>query len=229
MEIKNKVIVITGGSKGFGRALAEAFVKEGSKVVICGLSKEDLSKTVKEIGVLGIVADVRNENDMQKLADKAIEKYGNIDIWINNAGIWVSGQNAEDFDMSKVKDMFDINILGLINGSRVALKYMKGKDSGTIINVLSTSALVGRPKSSMYATTKWGANGFTKSIREENKENNISILSVFPGGMKTKIFGDYKYPDFDQFMDTNDVAGKVVSNLKKENPELELIIKRENA
>lgn len=227
MQLKDKVVVITGGSKGFGRALAEAFVKEGAKVSICALNENELKETAEKLGVFEMVADVRKEEDMQKLAEATIDKYGALDIWINNAGIWVSGKIAEDFDMSEVKKMFDINIVGLINGSRVALNIMKRNNSGAIINVLSTSALIGRPKSSMYATSKWAVNGFTKSIREENLDKNISILSVFPGGMKTLIFGDYKYPDFDSFMDVKDVALKVITNLKLEKPEEELVIKRE--
>lgn len=228
MTLKDKVIVITGGTKGFGQALAELFVKEGSNVVICSHHKDEVEKVAKEIGVLGIYADVTKEEDLITLANETLKKFGRIDIWINNAGIYRGRKNAEDFDMFQVKKMFDVNIVGFINGSRVALRHMKEKNSGVIVNILSAAALEGRPGISTYAASKWAANGFTESIREENKDNNILILAVYPGGMKTEIFGKDKSADFDKYMDPKDVAYKVINNLKKENPELKLVILREN-
>ena len=227
MELKDKVVVITGGSRGFGKALAEAFLTEGAKISICGLNESELNKTAADLGVLGMVADVRDEGEMQKLADKTIEKYGALDIWINNAGLWMPYRNAEDFDMDKVKEMFDINVIGLMNGSRVALQHMKEKNEGTIINVLSSAALSGRPKSSTYSASKWAGRGFTQGIREENKETNLKILAIYPGGMKTDMI--IKHPEFDKFMEVEYAAGKVIENLKLENPDPELIIKRPNA
>lgn len=229
MELKNKIVVITGSSSGFGRSLAEAFIKEEAKVVINSTNEKEVTEVAKEIGALGICADVTKEEDMKLLAEKAVKEFGQIDIWMNNAGIMVWGSNIEDTDMEKVKKMFDINVFGTMNGSRVALRYMKEKNSGTIINTISTSGISARPKNSAYAASKWAVNGFTKSILEENKDNNILILSVFPGGMKTKLFGDKTPADFDTFLDTKEVAGKVIENLKKENPEIELIIRRKNA
>ena len=102
---------------------------------------------------------------------------------------------------------------------------MKKKNTGTIINILSRAALGSRPEISLYAATKWGMNGFTKSIRDENK--NISILSVFPGGMKTGIFANNVPNNYGDFVDANKAAQKVIDNLKLEKPEEEIIIKRE--
>lgn len=229
MELKDKIVVITGGSKGFGRSLAEAFLSEGSRVVICSHNKDNVESVAKEIGVLGIYADVRKEEDLIYLAEQTLKKFGKIDIWINNAGIWLPYANAEDFNMDEVKEMFDINVIGLMNGSRVALRYMKKIGAGTIISIISAAALSGRQGISTYSATKWAVNGFTKSILEENKNTGVSVLSVFPGGMKTEIFDKGKPDNFDDFMDPEDVARKVINNLKKENPEPELIIKREKA
>jgi NAD(P)-dependent dehydrogenase (short-subunit alcohol dehydrogenase family) len=226
MILKDKIVVITGGSKGFGRALAEVFIAEGANVVINSHNREEVENVGREIGALGVLGDVRKEEDMENLAQRCIEEFGHIDIWINNAGLWMAHAFAEEFSMDKVRDMFDVNIVGTINGSRVALRHMKGRNAGTILNVISTSALSGRPEISMYATSKWAVNGFTKSIRDENKDNDISVLSVFPGGMQTTIFGDYKYSNFHDFMNTKDVAKKVIDNLKRQSPESELIIKR---
>jgi len=228
MNLKDKVIVITGGSKGFGKTLAELFVKEGAKVVINSNNKKEIKKVANEMGVLGICADVTKEKDLEKLANKVIKKFGGIDIWINNAGLWMTHSFIEDFDMKKVRKMFDVNIIGTINGSRIALRFMKEKKSGVIINIISTAALAERPTLSTYCASKWAVNGFTKSIRVEDRDKNILILSVFPGGMKTEIFGDSKPDNFNDFMETEYVAEKVINNLKLENPEEELVIQRPN-
>ncbi len=224
MSLKNKVVVITGASKGLGRALAEVFLSEGSKVTICSTNEQEIKSIAKEIGALGFCADVTKEEDMTQLAEATIKKFGSIDIWINNAGIWLPHNFVENFDMSKVRKMFDVNIVGTINGTRVALRHMKEKDSGTIIQIISDSALVGRPKSTAYSASKWAVNGFTKGIREENK--NISILSIYPGGMKTYIFSENKPKNFAEMMNAKDVAKKVIANLKLEKPEEELIIQK---
>jgi uncharacterized protein len=226
MELKDKVVVITGGSRGFGRALAEAFIKEGAKISICALDADELQKTAKEISVLAMVADVRKEEDMQKLADETLKKYGKLDIWVNNAGVFRGRSLAEDFDMNEVRDMYEVNVMGLMSGSRIALREMKKRNSGTIVNIISSAALLGRPEISMYASSKWAANGFTESIREENKDTDISILSVFPGGMKTELFNEYKSSDYDQYKEPEEVAQKVIENLKAKNPEPHLIITR---
>jgi NAD(P)-dependent dehydrogenase (short-subunit alcohol dehydrogenase family) len=224
MNLKNKVVVITGSSKGFGKTLAVGFINEGAKVIISSNNKEEVENTAKEIGAIGICADVTKEEDLTNLASEVIEKFGSIDIWINNAGLWMGNDFAENFDMNKARKMFEVNVIGAMNGSRVALRLMKEKEKGTIINIISTAALAGRPTLSAYCASKWAIDGFTKSIREEN--DNILVLSVYPGGMKTDIFGDSKPDDWDEFMETNYVAEKVIDNLELETPEKELVIRR---
>lgn len=227
MDLKKKVVVITGGTKGFGRALAELFLKEKAKVVICSHNKEDVEKVAEEIGVIGVYADVTKEEELTNLAKETIEKFGHIDIWVNNAGIWMTGL-AEEHDMTEVERMFEINVIGAINGSRVALRVMKEANFGTIINILSRAALDGRPGISLYAASKWALNGFTKSIREEVKDTNISVLSVFPGGMKTGIFGKDQPSNWSDFMDVTKAGAKVIENLKLEQPVEEIVLRRED-
>ena len=224
MNLKDKVIVITGGTKGLGRAFAEGFIAEGSRVIICSTNKEEVQAVASEIGVLGVCADVTIENDMTRLADEAIGNYGEIDVWVNNAGVWIPHMNTEDFDMNKVRRMFDINILGTIHGSRVALRTMKEKKQGVLLNVISDSALVGRPMSSAYSASKWAVNGFTKSIREENPD--VTVLAIFPGAFQSSIFGDVEPAKFSDFMLADYVVNKTITNLKLENPEEDLIIQK---
>jgi NAD(P)-dependent dehydrogenase (short-subunit alcohol dehydrogenase family) len=222
MNLKNKVIVITGGTRGLGLALAYSFLKEEVKVVICSKNVEDFKNLSSEI--FCVKADVTKEEELNGLLEKTLEKFGDLDLWINNAGVWLPHNLAEDFEMEKVKNMFDVNVFGLINGTRVALRFMKKKGAGTIINVISDSALAPRPMSSMYSSSKWAVRGFSESIREEDK--NISILSIYPGAIKTNIFGDYKPDTFNDFMEVEDVANVIIENLKKEKPEEDLVIKK---
>jgi uncharacterized protein len=224
MNLKDKVVVITGSSKGFGLELARHFISEGSRVVVNSTDKIKIKNVAEEIGALGIYADVTKEEDLINLANDVIEKLGGIDIWVNNAGLWMGDDLVENFDMNKVRKMFDVNVIGTINGSRVALRSMKKGGVGTIINIISTAGLAGRPTLSAYCASKWAVNGFTKSMREEN--DNISVLSIYPGGMKTDLFGDYKPDDWNEFMEPSFVAEKVINNLKEENSIEELIIKR---
>ena len=223
MNLKDKIVVITGGSRGFGKTLAEFFAKEGSKVVISSNNNNEIKKVAGDIGAVGIYADVTKEEELTSLLNETVKNLGGIDIWINNAGMWMTGL-VEDLDMNEVRKMFELNVIGTINGSRVALRYMKEKNSGTILNVISTAALAERPTLSTYCASKWAVNGFTKSIRAENK--NISILGIFPGGMKTEIFGNARPKNFDDFMEPEYVAEKVINNLKKDDPEEELVIQR---
>jgi NAD(P)-dependent dehydrogenase (short-subunit alcohol dehydrogenase family) len=225
MELKDKVVVITGGSKGFGRALAELFVEEGSKVIICAKHR-GVEKVGEDLGVIGFRANVVQEDDVTTLAEYAVNKFGKIDIWINNAGIWMEGA-PEDADMNQVKKMFDVNVIGTINGTRVALEHMKERNSGAIVNVISKVALGIRPKLSMYVATKYALNGFTKTIREEYKDTKISFLSVFPGGMRTELFNKSKPANYEEYMDPKVAASQVIENLKKENPNPELLILKE--
>lgn len=227
MELKDKVVVITGGSKGFGKSLASFFVKEGSTVVISSHNRIELSKVAKEINAHDIYADVTKEDEVQNLAQETISKFGRIDIWINNAGITIPRDFTENFKSEKVSNVFMVNFFGTFLGCKVALSQMKSqKNGGTIINIISTSALNARPKSSVYSASKWAVNGLTKSIQLENTDSNLRILAVYPGGMKTHLFDSSKPADFDLFMDPNDAALKLIDNLKLENPETELIIKR---
>lgn len=226
MELKDKVVVITGGSKGIGKALAEAFIKEGAKTIICSHNKDVLEATAQEIGAWGIYADVAKEEDLNDLTEKILERFGRIDVWVNNAGIFRERKNAEDFNMAKVREMFEVNVMGYINGSRVALRLMKKTNSGTIINILSSAAIKGRSGISTYAASKWAANGFTESIREENIDSGISILSVFPGGIKTDMYGEDKASEFDDYKEPKEVAEKIIKNLKQEKPEIHLFITR---
>jgi len=226
MELKDKVVVITGGSKGLGKALADVLTQEGVKVIIGARKKEELEKVASELGVDEFLSDVTKETEVESLAKHVLDKYGEIDIWINNAGVRIPHGPVEELNMERFRGMVEVNLFGLANGSKSAMKAMKSNREGVIINILSTSALDGRPNLSAYAASKFAALGFSKSLRAEAEPEGIRVINVYPGGMRTNFFDEQKPDDYKDYMDPKIVAETVVANLEKNKPEEELIIKR---
>jgi uncharacterized protein len=224
MELKDKIVVITGGTRGLGRALSLCFLKNGAKVVVCSQKGDEL-KSLGE-GILGIKADVTKENELQDIIEFVREKFGKLDVWINNAGIWLPHLPIEETDWKRAHDLMEVNLFGTVYGSKVALAQMRKQGFGSIINILSTSALDGRINETAYCASKFAAMGFTKSLRKEVDGKNIKVLAVYPGGMQTDLFDEKKPENYGEFMSPDYVAEKIVENLKRNTPEEELIIKR---
>ena len=224
MHLKNKVVVITGGSEGLGKEMAKSLVNERAKVIIVARTKEKLDRTAKEIGASSYVCDVTNEKQITIMTKKIINDFGKIDIWVNNAGIWLPHTSIEEMDLKRVHKIMEVNLFGTIHGSKAALL----NNAKVIINILSVSALSGRPYSSGYCASKYAALGFTNSLREEAKDRKVKVLSVFPGGMKTHLFDEEKHSDYANFMDPSFIAEKIVNNLKQDTPKEELIIRRKS-
>jgi NAD(P)-dependent dehydrogenase (short-subunit alcohol dehydrogenase family) len=228
--VKDKVIVITGSSSGLGKGLAEILAVQGAKVVVSAPNLPADTKALESIAIAiggdAVTADVRNENEVDSLAKKAVEHFGRIDIWINNAGIWLPKAPIEDIDMKKARDLFDVNVFGCLNGCRAALKVMKKQGSGVIVNIVSTAALSGRAFSLVYSASKHAERGVTDSLREELKEekSRIKVIGIYPGGMKTDLFGKAKPDDYDKYMSVESVAHKIIVNLGKNDPQDELVI-----
>ena len=229
MNFSDKVAVITGGSKGFGKALAEAFVREGATVIITSTNKDELETTANEIGAHAYAADASSRESTSLLRDFVIEKCGKIDIWVNNAGIQIAPSKTEEVDVNRLKELFGINFFGYFYGCQAALQIMKQQNQGTIINVNSTAGLGGKSGLSAYVSSKFAIRGLTETIREEIKDSPIEIYQIFPGGMKTDIYHERVPDDIDQYMDVSYAIDKVMANLKLDQPELDQIIKRPNA
>lgn len=226
MVLKDKVIVITGGSQGFGRALAKAFKKENSTIIISSHDIENLKRTAKELSVDYFSADVTSHEEVKKLGQYVVEKYGRIDFWINNAGIQIAPSSTEDINIKKLHFLFEVNFFGYFYGIKIALSYMKRQNNGIIININSTAGLEGKPEISAYSSSKFAIRGLTESIRKEVKDFKIDIFQVFPGGMQTDIYKEKIPSDIKDYMSVDSVAEKVIANLKSEKPEVDLVIKR---
>jgi short-subunit dehydrogenase len=228
MDLKDRVVVITGASRGLGKALAEQFAKEGSRVIVSARTRSDLEEVAKSINGLAIVADVTKEGDVQNLFDSVLEKFGKIEIMVNNAGIWMPHGPVEELDAKRTHDMVEVNLFGTIYCSKLALTQMRRHGYGVIVNIISTSALEGRPNSSGYCASKFAVDGFCKSMRRETENSGIKIINVYPGGIKTSLFDEHKAAVLKDYMDPKDVAEKIVNNLKQENPQEDQVIRRQS-
>ena len=224
MELKNKTIIITGGTKGLGLAMATGFKNEGANVVVCSRNEEEFKNAPD--GVLSVKADVTKEEELENVLNIAKDKFGSVDIWVNNAGIWLPHRPIEETDWRRAHDLIEVNLFGTVYGSKVALTEMKKENSGLIINVLSTSALEGKVNETAYCSSKFAADGFTESLRKELETTQIKVFSVYPGGMMTNLFDEEIPEKYSEYMDPNFVAEKIISNLKSDSPEEELVIRR---
>lgn len=225
MNLKNKIVVITGGTKGLGKALAGLFLDEKAKVVINARSKKELEQVSRELGAIPFVGDVDNENDMKRLASFVVKKFGHIDIWVNNVGIGMGHMPIEKVDSKQAHKVMEVNFFGTFYGSRSAMKYMKEKKQGIIINILSSRSLVPHSLSAVYSSSKWAARGFTEVLRAVLRPFNIRVVGVYPTGMKTDFFGKVKPKGYKNYLEPSDVAKKVIQNLKLSKIKEEIIIK----
>lgn len=230
MVLKDKIIVITGASRGLGEVLAKDLATKGAKLVIAGRNTEELNSVAKSIAgsteVLAVSTDVTKEVEVKSLAQKTVEKFGRIDIWINNAGLWLPRGIVEEIDISKAHDILEVNLFGTAYGSREAIRVMKKQKAGLIVNIVSTAALQGRPEQAFYSASKHAERGFTDSIREELKDLNIKVIGIYPGGIKTHLFDEQKPADFAEFMEPEYVCQKIIENLEKDNPLDEIVLRR---
>jgi uncharacterized protein len=208
MKLKDKIIVITGGSDGLGFVLAKQFAGYGSKVCIIGRNKNNVGKALKSLGenARGFVADVSKLSEVQKVADKI----GKSDILINNAGVWLEGSISQNTE-KEISDAIDINLKGVIYTTKAFLPQLEKSPEAHVINISSTSGLKGRDNQAVYVASKFGVTGFTESLKVDLADTNIKVSGFYPGGMKTGLFEKAGTPkENSDWMDTNKVAEIIV-------------------
>jgi len=187
-----KVVLITGALAGIGRAIAEAFAKKGSSVVISGRDEVKGKAFEKELKTQGgeatfIRADVRSEDEVKNLIDQAVKKYGRLDVAVNNAGTEgkrgpLTDQTAETYALT-----FDTNVLGTLLSLKHELRVMSAQKSGSIINISSTMGRSGAPGASLYVASKHAVEGLTKSAALEGATVNVRVNVVAPGATDTHM------------------------------------------
>jgi NADP-dependent 3-hydroxy acid dehydrogenase YdfG len=190
-NIKGKVVVITGASSGLGEAAARLLVAQGAAVVLGARRADRLKKLADELTAgggraLAVVTDVTNCAQVKKLVDTAVQKFGRIDVIINNAGLMPQSL-LERLKVDEWDRMIDVNIKGVLYGIAAALPHMQRQKSGHIINVASVAGHVIRPGASVYAATKFAVRALSEGLRQEVKPYNIRTTIISPGAVATEL------------------------------------------
>lgn len=192
-SVNNKVVILTGGTRGIGFATVKKFLAHGAKVALCGSKKETVDKALKEINeinpnyeVMGFYPNLLEISEIEDMANIILEKWGRIDILINNAGVSdnrpIYGQSDDDF--SKI---MDINVQAVFNCTKVVVKTMKTQKEGVILNTSSVVSLYGQRTGVGYPTSKFAVNGLTKSLARELGKDGIRVNAVAPGIIATDM------------------------------------------
>lgn len=195
-DVRNKVVVITGASSGFGRGAAEKFAQQGAHVVLAarrGNLIERLANKLQRRGVraLAVETDVSDRSQVEALAERALREFGRIDVWINNAGVATYGRFNES-PMEEHEQVIKTNLLGPMYGSSAALEQFRRQGYGTLINVGSFAGVASFPYGASYTASKHGIRGFGTALRQELEANgesaNIFVCTVEPTSMDTPFF-----------------------------------------
>lgn len=192
-SLKDKVAVITGGNRGIGLAIAQAFVGEGCRVVIAGRNPKTLSSVKAELERAGEVTveqcDVSDPAQVEKLFAAVKSRYSAVDILVNNAGIAHGLQPTEKFSVETWKQVMETNLTGMFLCTRAALPLMQ--PGGTIVNNISVAAIQVFEGMSAYNASKAGALAFTNVLREELRKRGIRVLALLPGATATEIWDQF--------------------------------------
>ncbi len=215
-SLKGKVAVVTGASKGIGKAIAGALADAGAKVVLAARTPktvEQAASNIRETGAdaIAVPTDVTDVDAVQNLIQRTLDTYQNLDILINNAGSGKFGTVA-DFDPSDWDNVINSNLKGVYLCAKYALPHLLAQGGGQIINVLSIAAKVAFPASSAYCAAKAGALAFTKVLAAEVRDKNIRVTAVLPGSVETPFWDDIpQHPDFEKMLKPEHVANAVLS------------------
>ncbi|WP_026462694.1 SDR family oxidoreductase [Adhaeribacter aquaticus] len=188
--MKNKVVLITGGTSGIGKALAFSFGREGAKVVITGRNQENLIATSQElqqqnIDNLSVKADVSNEADCQRMVAETIAKFGQLDVLINNAGISMRAL-FESLDLDVIRKVMNINFYGTVYATKFALPYII-EAKGSIIGISSIAGYRGLPARTGYSASKFAMHGFLETLRTEVMNKGVHVMIACPGFTSSNI------------------------------------------
>jgi short-subunit dehydrogenase len=185
---KDKVVIVTGGSDGIGRALVQQLMEAGAKVATCGRSQDKLYSLQMEFpgqSLHTLVADVSRYEDCEKLINSTVQTYGGIDVIINNAGVSMRAL-VEDLDISVIEKVMNINFYGSVYASKLALPYILQR-KGSIVGVSSIAGYRGLPGRSGYSASKFALQGWLEALRTEILDSGVNVMWVCPGFTSSNI------------------------------------------
>jgi short-subunit dehydrogenase len=193
-RLSDQVVVITGASQGIGRETALRFGAAGASVVVAARNDQALEELASEVGRLGgravtVVADVADHRHVERIGTVALERFGRVDTWVNNAAVSIYG-TVEQVEPEEMERLVQVNLLGLMYGSKVAVTLMKPRGGGTIINVGSALSHRAIPLQAAYVASKHGVAGFSEALRLElmREDAAIDVVVILPSSINTPLF-----------------------------------------
>lgn len=194
MKLKNKVAIVTGASKGIGKAIAIRFAEEGASVVLASRSLSVLEEGVREIKAAGgeaaaLSVDVRNVESINDLVTKAVNRYGRLDLLVNNAGITMGGP-SEDLKPEDWRAALETDLFSVFYASQAAARVMIPQGGGNIINISSVNGILAAPKRAAYCASKAAVNELTKVLAIEWADRKIRVNAIAPGYIRTELVQD---------------------------------------
>ena len=218
-RIENQVAIVTGGTKGIGKAIASGLLEQRAKVVICARNQMDVDRCVGELAgraegrIAGTTCDVRNLDQVKRLVTFAAERFGGIDILVNNAAIGLFA-GVSDITPEQWKQVIDTNLTGVFYCCHAAIPHLKKRGGGYIINISSLAGKNPFKGGSAYNASKFGLNGFSEAIMQDLRYDNIRVSYVMPGSVNTR-FGQHEVSsDSSWKLAPEDVAQVVVGLLQ---------------
>lgn len=218
MNLKNRVILITGASRGIGEAFAQIFAEQGCSLILCARSAPELEGNQQRFEKLGIkcvvlAADVTKKEDVRHVVQTALKSFGKIDVLINNAGFAVYKPLVETSDKD-YQETVDVNLKGVFLFCREVVPIMEKQGEGLIINVSSGAGKTGYEGLSVYCATKFAVEGLTQSLAQEVK--NVKVCTVCPGPVNTKMYRNLSPgEDYSKIDQPRDIAGRILSLIEK--------------
>ena len=213
INLHNKTALVTGGTKGIGRAIAESLIKAGARVIITARSKGEIAVTVSQLNEIGPgkatghVCDVRDYLQVKSV----FGNIGELDILINNAGVGIFG-SVESMSVDDFREVLETNVFGVFYCCHEAIPLMKRRGGGYIINISSLAGANPHPEMAAYNASKFGLNGFSEALMQEVRHDNIKVSYIMPGSVNTEFGGDEPSDEKSWQLQPDDVA-HVVMNL----------------
>jgi len=193
MDLKGRVAIVTGGTKGIGRGIAKALVREGVHVCISSRTANEVTAVTAELSklgsALGFVCDVRDHAQVKSLFERTTAQFGGVDILVNNAGIGMFA-SVEEMSPEDFRAILETNLCGVFYCCHEAIPLIKQRGGGYIINISSLAGANPHPRMAAYNASKFGLNGFSEALMQEVRHDGIKVSYIMPGSVNTEFGGD---------------------------------------